>query len=203
LLGSVSGRNSDYANSPWIRPNLCAQLCLLVVLAQAGRCESTESGAEAPEKITRLAPSAFAQLAIAARTELEIRHCRIPQSQFETKQPNNVIHGTFRKAGQTDWGVLCSEGRSSRIFVFWNGEGKPVQVGQESPDSLYLQNDEHSIPRYSHLIIPVSPHEVVAYPFNEDLGPFDHDGIYDAFSGKASTIYYFRKGKWVVLNGFD
>lgn len=33
--------------------------------------------------------------------------------------------------------------------------------------------------------------------------PLDHQGIDDAFLGKASVVHYFHKGKWLKLSGAD
>jgi hypothetical protein len=33
--------------------------------------------------------------------------------------------------------------------------------------------------------------------------PIDHQGIDDAFAGKASVVLYFYRGKWLELTGAD
>jgi len=33
--------------------------------------------------------------------------------------------------------------------------------------------------------------------------PIDHDGIDDAFLGKASVVHYWYEGKWLTLQGMD
>jgi hypothetical protein len=33
--------------------------------------------------------------------------------------------------------------------------------------------------------------------------PIDHQGIDDAFVGKASVVFYFYRGKWLELTGAD
>ena len=61
----------------------------------------------------------------------------IPQSWFYS-EPHNVLSGSFQKQGQTDWAVLASKERESKILVFWNGSEKnPAEISQ-LPDRNFL-----------------------------------------------------------------
>ncbi|MCH7501625.1 MAG: hypothetical protein IH886_16770 [Nitrospinae bacterium] len=178
-----------------------------------------ETWKKANEQIVRLSPSAFPELPKPMLKDLNQRGCSIPQPvitgttlppDYET---SNVISGEFQKPGQTDWAVLCSvEGRST-ILVFWNGSVTNVeQLGGFSPDKRWLQGmgtDRKTLKplvEYSRGISSVG--ESFILDAFEGYGgpeppPIDHEGIDDAFLGKASQVRYWYKGEWLRLQGAD
>ena len=118
----------------------------------------------------------------------------------------NVIKGEFAKPGQTDWAVLCSVGRVSSILIFWNAsESNPGRIA-EAKDIDRLQGAEGDKIVYSREITPVGKAAIMKY--HAGFGgpqppPIDHQGIDDAFVGKASLVNYFYRGKWLELTGAD
>ncbi len=160
---------------------------------------------EAERHIVRLPPSAFPGLPSNLRRELERRACTIPQ-EASSKKPHNVIRGQFAKSGQTDWAVLCSVKGASTILVFWNGsELNPAAIGKEE-DRHRLQVVGEDRIGYSREITPAGRDFIMGH-YEAYGGPkpprIDHQGIDDAFTGKASSTLYFHRGKWLCLAGAD
>jgi hypothetical protein len=119
---------------------------------------------------------------------------------------HNVIKGDFAKPGHTDWAVLCSVKGSSSILVFWNAsEVDPTQLAPVK-DADRLQSWTENKMVYSRTIGSVDRAFIVehhrAYG-GETPPPIDHDGIEDAFYGKASEVHYLHQGKWLRLTGAD
>ncbi len=160
---------------------------------------------EAERNITRLAPSAFPSLPPAIRSALERRNCTIPQT-VEIGGPHNVIAGHFRRPGQLDWAVLCSRGGISRVLVFWAGRATTIDSLAPSPDLDYLQSLGPQGIGFSRAISVASRAYILDHA-KEYRGPRPpepiHDGIDDAFVGKASGIHYFTGKRWIGLAGAD
>src|ERR1700761_7243206 len=58
--------------------------------------------------IRRLPVDSFPDLPDRIAQVLKQRGCLIPQT-FQAHGPENVIRGSFERAGSADWAVLCSE----------------------------------------------------------------------------------------------
>lgn len=159
----------------------------------------------ADRQTIRLSPAAFPELPKKLRAELQRRGCTIPQLSGVEGQ-RNVIKGEFAKSGQTDWAVLCSIGRVSSILVFWNAsEINPARIA-EMKDIDLLQGAGGDKIVYSREITAVGKAAIGKY--HAGFGgpqppPIDHQGIEDAFVGKASVVNYFYRGKWLQLQGAD
>ena len=154
----------------------------------------------------RLAPRSFHQLPHKIIRNLQERGCTIPQ-EFGNSDPHNVISGEFRTKGQRDWAVLCSRKRSSSILVFWGGSVRKVSAIAASPDIEFLQTigGPGNI-GFSRSISAVGRGDILKH-YHEYGGPkpprIDHQGIDDAFVGKASDVRYYHRGKWLKLQGAD
>jgi hypothetical protein len=160
----------------------------------------------AEKRIVRLPPTAFPELPRNLVSELKRRECSIPQEAF-AKKPHNVIKGRFARSGEMDWAVLCSIKGVSTILVFWNGSEKNPAAIAPMEDRHFLQgtNNNEEI-GYSRGISPVG-RDFIMQHYNAYGGPkpppIDHQGIDDAYIGKASMTWYFRNGKWLRLTGAD
>jgi hypothetical protein len=159
---------------------------------------------EAERQIVRLPPTAFPELPRNLVRELQRRGCTIPQAVHGASR--NVIKGEFARPGQKDWAVLCSVNGASSILVFWKGSEKnPAQLVPVK-DIDYLQGDGGDKIVYSRGILPVGRDQIMedykAYG-GPTPPPIDHQGIDDAFVGKASQVQYFYEGKWLQLQGGD
>ena len=156
--------------------------------------------------IVRLPPTAFPELPENLVQELQRRQCTIPQEAVQ-KKPNNIIKGEFARAGQTDWAVLCSVKGVSTILVFWNGSGNNPAAIAPWEDSGYVQDIGGGRWGYSRSIAPVSVDDIFRYHDLEHLGiplpPIEHQGINDAFEGKAFLVWYYFDGQWLKVAGGD
>jgi len=162
--------------------------------------------ATAEAEVKRLQPSAFPQLPSAVQRHLRHRGCLIPQTWANSK-PHNVIRGEFIKAGQHDWAILCSRGGISTIMVYWRGTTASVSEMHEVADKNYLQViDGDGRIGYSRYIGAVG-REFILYCYRSYGGPepplIDHQGINDAYLGKASMVHYYHRGRWIKLQGAD
>lgn len=153
----------------------------------------------------RLSPTAFPELPAGIVRALLALGCTVPQL-WGAEKSHNVIRGEFARRGQTDWAVLCSRNRESALLVFWGGAADSVAEHPSVPDLNFLQgvgNDEIGFSR----VIGIAGREYILDHYREYGGPepppIDHDGIEDAFEGKASAILYFYKGEWHTLTGAD
>jgi hypothetical protein len=129
----------------------------------------------------------------------------LPQVRAD-KKPQNVIKGVFTRNGQTDWAVLCSVNQVSTILVFRNAsERNPSELARET-DIDKLQAVAGNAIAYSRAISGVG-REYILIHYRAYGGPkpptIDHQGINDAFVGKASVVHYFHEGWWVKLAGAD
>jgi hypothetical protein len=182
---------------------------LPVIVAAAASAQPSdfmrEAFADAEKRIVRLPPAAFPALPAEILGALEKRGCTIPQPAFAGK-PRNVVRGEFAKPGQTDWAVLCSVKGVSTILVFWNSSGVNPASLAPSEDRHFLQTVTETEIGFSRGIHPVErdailrSHEAYGGPAPP---PIHHQGIDDAFIGKASVIWYFHAGKWLKLTGAD
>jgi hypothetical protein len=153
----------------------------------------------------RLPPSAFPALPAAFARELEQLGCTIPQSDY-TGGRGNVIHGSFAAAGQQDWAVLCSRNRSSVIFVYWGGPARCPRELAPAEDKGFLQTIGGGRIGFSRGIRTRNTYHV--YPSEDSAGvdrdvALEHDGIDDAFEGKASVVRFCRGGTWITFSGAD
>jgi hypothetical protein len=102
--------------------------------------------------------------------------------------------------------VLCSLNHVSTIYIFRNAsEREPLELAPQS-DANSLQDNGGAAIEYSRAISAVD-REYILKHYHAYGGPkppaIDHQGINDAFLGKASVVRYFYAGKWLQLTGAD
>jgi hypothetical protein len=182
-----------------------AAIILLLSAVSFAQTITPQQWKAADDQIRRLPPANFPQLPAPVRTELERRGCTIPQVPM-VDGPHNVIRGEFAKPGQTDWAVLCSAVHVSSILVFWNGSPLDPAELSKTNDADRLQGWGGEKIVYSWLITPVGEKYIMDH-YNayggEKPPPINHQGIDDAFYGKASVVQYFYHGKWLQFSGAD
>lgn len=182
---------------------------VLVVLSLFQSPAPTPDWDMAERNIVRLEPAAFPNIPAAVRADLDKRGCTIPQSPEVDEQPNNVIRGRFTSAAPQDIAVLCSLRSVSRILVFRGGAVTNVAELAPMADKNFLQTTGPSTIAFSRVISLASSARIRIYQKEfgggdgAALPPLDHDGINDAFAGKASTVRYWYRGKWLELTGMD
>jgi hypothetical protein len=159
----------------------------------------------AARQIGRFPPSRFSEVPAAFARELESLGCTIPQSALMPAQrlaPHNVIHGSFGAQGQTDWAALCSRGGQSTILVHWGGAAQCPRELAAAPDRGFLQGVGEVGIVFSRAIASRDTYTDYADSAITNV-KLEHDGIDDAFQGKASTVWFCRGGKWLQLSGAD
>lgn len=179
-------------------------LIFLLLLVQS---QPTPQEWEAAERaIVRLEPAAFKNLPAAVREYLERRGCTIPQSPDVEETPHNVIRGRFTSSRQTDIAVLCSVRGTSVILVFRGESASNVAELAPAEDTGFLQTIGDNKIGFSRAIFPAPPANIRALHKAFGIGQLpriDHDGLHDAYVGKASTILYWDGKKWLELAGMD
>lgn len=200
---------SSWRSSRWQPAALSLTVLLMASattgLPRQGRSTANQDWERAAREISRLSPSEFKELPAPIMKQLESRGCTIPQS-AEFSAPHNVITGEFARKAQKDWAVLCSTQGKSTILVFWGGPAKCFAELASAKDRDYLQGIGDGRTGYSRKISPLGAKQVFAH--SELHGgpkppPPDHQGIDDAFVGKASVIHYCHQGVWRELEGAD
>jgi hypothetical protein len=181
-------------------------LLVAVILASAiSPGLAQDRWAAADQATVRLAPAAFPALPPTIRTALEERGCTVPQV-YDNPRPHNVVRGSLRSAGSVDWAVLCSINQASRVLVFWSGHPDSIEALGETRDVDFLQGVGGDSIGFSHEIRIVSRAELrrrLAAHREHSPVPVTHDGLEDAFVGKASGIGYYYRGRWYSFPGAD
>lgn len=183
-------------------------LLLLLLLVQPPKALPTPQDWDAAVRaIVRVKPDAFKNLPAAVRTDLDRRQCTVPQPDgLDDAGPHNVITGRFTSQRSTDIAVLCSKGAVSTILVYRGGTTKDVAILAAMADRSFLQTGYPKAIAFSRAIRVSSPAQMRIYheAFGTGTMPrLDHDGIEDAFVGKASIVRYWTGGKWLELQGAD
>jgi hypothetical protein len=158
-----------------------------------------------------LPPAAFPALPPGVRADLARRGCRVPQaagpdvSGALAARPNNVLHGAFTGRRARDWAVLCSVAGVSRILVYHAGRTARVDSLAARPDGGFLGREPGREWAYARVLSAVGAGYIrdhaAAYEGPAPPPRLDHQGIDDAFAGKASAVYYFHAGRWRTLQG--
>ena len=175
----------------------CGQVCCM--------SQALDKWHYAEMAIKRMSPVAFPQLPKAIIKSLQKRGCRIPQAD-EISKPHNVIRGQFANPKQNDWAILCSRKHNSSILIFWNASTVSVSELAKSPDLSWMQGTGENRIGYSRAIFTADKKDILDH--SKSYGgrkppPINHGGIHDAFVGKASSILYLYRGKWLQLQGAD
>lgn len=158
------------------------------------------------DRVTRLDPSALQSMTSVVRAELARRGCTIPQT-WSNPSPHNVISGRFLGRDDVDVAVLCSVKGVSRILVFPGGTTTGVMELSEAPDDGFMQvvSAERGM-GYSRAIQAAPVNRISSFlkraPSIALFSP-QHEGIEDVFVEKASTVWYWRGGKWLAIPGMD
>ncbi|WP_158752011.1 hypothetical protein [Acidobacterium sp. S8] len=150
-----------------------------------------------------LPPASFAELPAPVLADLEKRRCLIPQS-YEAHEPENIVHGSFRQKGSSDWAALCSRNGTTTLLIYWSGSAaKPGEIASQENTETADPHDTTNVLGYARGIDTASPTTIEETLVNKPYGPFDHDGIKDAHIEKSSVIHYFKNGTWMTLEGTE
>jgi hypothetical protein len=182
-----------------------AAVVVTMPIAAGLQRQAPDAWKEADRATIRLDPRQFTELPRSLQTELRRRGCSIPQP-FGNGSRQNVIRGSFIRAGQVDWAALCSRGLTSVILIFRNGNpGAIVELARRA-DADFLQDIGANQLGFSRAVSVASAgfirqhHQWYGGPVPP---PLAHVGINDAFVEKASVVWYWHRGKWLQLTGSD
>ena len=180
-------------------------LLILFCCSEAAGQFEPERWAKAERDIPRLSPSSYTGLPRPIARFLLRHGYTIPQA-YDYKGQHNVVRGRFNNDRSTDWAILASRDGSSQILVFWSGSPARVTRLRRKPDANFLQSYGGDIIGYSRVISVANRKDILFW--HREFGgpkppPIRHDGIDDAFSGKASGIHYFDGKRWHQLQGAD
>jgi hypothetical protein len=176
----------------------------------------------------RLPPSAFPNVPVAVRQQMEARGCQIPQPGQDVgpqrpEQPVNVIRGDFAGNGSVDWAALCENNDQASVVVFW---GKPNACPSElatsaNRDSLEgFQSSSASGWEYVRTLAPKPGKDLVEdlrHANQQQAGggtwvsapppeypSLSHAGIADIRSSHGFDFLYCSHGTWYTLPyGFE
>ena len=219
-IGAPNPRAAELAERYFLRakalaPNLDRQTILPQLdPAAIARARQTDQQAQqdwqaraeaAAGKIRRLPVEAFPALPATVAGILRARHCTVPQPALGGAV-HNVIRGQFFANGEAGWAVFCSADHATSLLAFRNDrDTNPVTVST-SEDRQYLQGLDANHIGYTREITAAGRDFIMRH-YRANGGPppppIDHQGIDDAFLGKASVTWYFYQGKWLHLAGAD
>lgn len=185
--------------------NLIKLTLIIFVVFFFVEAKAQDNWEAANEEIIRLSPNEFSNLPKTVGNDLEKRGCTIPQS-YNENEKHNVIQGEFKRKGQKDWAVLCSQEKVSSILIYWNGSIENVSRIASEDDKTYLQGIGNGKIGFSRAIgVSDAKYIYDHYKAYGGLKPpeITHNGIIDAFVEKASTVFYLHRGKWLNLQGAD
>ena len=194
-------------DADWIYPTIDPKMIGMMAPGAPSADQGAVQFEAAAKQIRTLPPNAFPELPVPIQTELNHRGCMIPQpaSSGEARM-RNVVKGEFFEKGKTAWAVLCSAKGSSSILVFHGGDDSRPEQLAGAEDKNFLQGAGDGRIVYSREIQPADRKFILdhyrAYGGPEPP-PIDHQGIDDAFLGKASVTHYWYGGEWRHLTGAD
>lgn len=160
----------------------------------------TVAGHLVPYLIRRLPINSFPQLPTSIQDELRHRNCLIPQT-YAAHRPENVIHGSFERAGSSDWAVLCSAHGVASLLVFFGGTSRPFTLATR-PETERLQVSNPGQPLgFNWGIDAASPRQVRdaqagMYPRPPLL---DHDAVADSIVEHNTFYHYYAGGAWTLV----
>jgi hypothetical protein len=158
-------------------------------------------GRSTPYLIRHLPVNAFPDLPEAVQQTLASRGCLIPQS-YEAHGPENVVHGSFERAGSSDWAVLCSANGTVSLLVFFsNAHGEPATLAA-FPETGRLQSfGAGGVLGFNWAIDPASPDAVreAQQGMRRPPAALDHDALADSVLDGKTIYRYYRPSGWMLV----
>jgi hypothetical protein len=160
-------------------------------------------GREVPYRIRNLPVSSFPDLPEGVAEALNNRGCLIPQT-YEAKRPENVVHGSFERAGSQDWAVLCAAQGKVALLVFFASSppAQPAVLATVSETDLLQSHDLTGELGFDWGIDPVSPerlHDAEAGMAHRGPLP-DHDCLADTTLDRKTVYHLYRNGAWEKID---
>ncbi len=159
------------------------------------------AGRSTPYLIRHLPVSSFPAIPEELAAQLRSRGCLIPQT-YEAHHPENVVHASLERAGSSDWAVLCSEGGTVSLLVYFSSAPDKLLVLAASPETERLQaHDPSGVLGFNWGIDPASPEQVHQAQFGVEPRPayLDHDSLADSLVDHTTVYHFYLKNAWTVL----
>lgn len=151
--------------------------------------------------IQHLPVSSFPNLPDAVAQALMRRGCSVPQT-YEAHGPENVIHGSFERAGSSDWAVLCAARGTVSLLVFFGNAPGEAEVLATAPEMkrLYLSSEIGEL-GFDWGIDAATPEAVreAQSGMEPRPAPIDHDAVADSVIEQSVMYRYYANGKWSEL----
>lgn len=155
----------------------------------------TVNGQPRQYMVEHLPASSFPALPAGVAAELNRRGCLIPQT-YEAHGPENVIHGSFRRPGESDWAALCSAHGTVSLLVFFEGASESPAVLATAAETARLElNNATGKLEFDWGIDVASPEQVHEAQSEMRRRParLDHDAVADSIID-GPTVYRFYAG---------
>jgi len=150
--------------------------------------------------VRHLPVNAFPALPERVAGELSRRGCTIPQT-YEAHRPENVVRASLERAGSEDWAVLCSNGGTVTLLVFFAGRTEPAVLATAQETERLQAHDPSGVLGFNWGIDPATPEQV--YQAQSGLRPrpgrLDHDALADAAVEHRTVYHYHAQGAWMLL----
>lgn len=159
------------------------------------------AGRSTPYLIRHLPIASFPQLPAAVKDDLSRRGCLIPQT-YEAHRPENVIHGSFERAGSSDWAALCSIHGTVSLLVFFGSDPSHPSELVSAPETERLQaHDPSGVLGFNWGVDSASPKQVRQAQVGVSPRPpaIDHDAIAGSIVEHDTVYHYYSNGAWTLL----
>ncbi|HEV2136686.1 MAG TPA: hypothetical protein VGR47_20875 [Terracidiphilus sp.] len=159
------------------------------------------AGRSRPYIIRHLPVASFPQIPMVVQGILSDRGCLIPQT-YEAHRPENVVQGSFERAGTSDWAVLCSHHGTVSLLVFFGSDPEHPFTLASAPETERLQvHDVTGVLGFNWGIDPASPEQVREaqagmYPRPPKLS---HFAVSDSVIEHSTLYHYYSNGAWTLL----
>jgi len=184
----------------------CAQTASTAAASERGQLKI--AGKSTPYLIRHLPVSSFPALPPAVAEVLNQRGCSIPQT-YEAHRPENVVHGSFQRAGSSDWAVLCSANGTVSLLVFFGaagpGQGTPGVLATAEETSRLQAHDPSGVLGFNWGIDAATPRQVhdVQAGLAPRPAPPDHDAVADSVIDRWTIYHLYKDSAWQVLEMND
>ena len=159
------------------------------------------AGRSTPYIIRHLPLASFPQLPATVKDDLSRRGCLIPQT-YEAHRPENVVQGSFERAGSSDWAVLCSIHGAVSLLVFFGSDPSHPSEIVSAPETERLQaHNPRGVLGFNWGIDSASPKQVRQAQAGMSPRPpaIDHDAIAGSIVEHDTVYHYYSNGAWTLL----
>jgi hypothetical protein len=153
--------------------------------------------------IRRLPVSSFPELPAGVQDALNQRGCMIPQT-YQAHGPENVVHGSFERAGSSDWAVVCLAQGRVFLLVFFGEQTSQNEavVVVSTPEIDRLQaHDATGVLGFNWGIDRAAPEQIHEAQNGMKHRParVDHDAVVDSTIDHKTAYHFYANGAWSRL----